>query len=74
MQNRDLNPKNLAHDEDWVGNNAAFTCPHCGKVFLVNSTGSSASIHRQFGQTALAGERGRSNRPWQARVQPERER
>jgi len=26
----------LAQTEDWVGNNAAFTCPKCGKVFLVS--------------------------------------
>jgi peptide subunit release factor 1 (eRF1) len=31
----------LGQDEDWVRNNAAFTCPECGKVFLV-----SGQIHR----------------------------
>ena len=41
MPRRDLNPNQLAQDEDWVGNNAAFTCPECGKVFLV-----SAPLHR----------------------------
>ena len=24
------------HDHDWEGNNAAFTCPKCGKVFVVS--------------------------------------
>src|SRR3990167_2858816 len=33
---RPLDPDNLAHDEDWEGNNAAFTCPLCGKVFIVS--------------------------------------
>ena len=31
-----------ARDEDWAGNNAAFTCPVCGKVFLVSNA---AIIH-----------------------------
>lgn len=22
---------------DWYGNNAAFTCPHCNKVFIVSA-------------------------------------
>jgi len=33
-----LDPNNLGHGEDWEGNNAAFTCPHCGKVFIVSGT------------------------------------
>jgi transposase-like protein len=33
---RDLDPEQLGQAEDWVGNNAAFTCPDCGKVFLVS--------------------------------------
>lgn len=41
MPRRELDRENLATDEDWVGNNAAFTCPHCRKVFLV-----SGLIHR----------------------------
>ena len=41
MPRRDLDPDALAQDEDWVGNNAAFTCPACRKVFLV-----SAPLHR----------------------------
>jgi len=31
-----LNPDSPQHDADWEGNNAAFTCPPCGKVFLVS--------------------------------------
>lgn len=35
MPVKDLNPDGLQQDEDWEGNNAAFTCPvcqyqHCG--------------------------------------------
>ena len=26
----------LRLDEDWAGNNAPFTCPCCGKVFVVS--------------------------------------
>lgn len=40
MPTKDLDASNLGHDEDWEGNNAAFKCPHCGKVFIV-----SAQIH-----------------------------
>ena len=36
MSKRELNPSNLQHNEDWEGNNAAFLCPHCGKVYLVS--------------------------------------
>lgn len=38
MPIRQLDANNLGHDEDWEGNNAAFKCPVCGKVYLVNST------------------------------------
>jgi Zn finger protein HypA/HybF involved in hydrogenase expression len=31
----------MANDEDWEGNNAAFTCPKCKKVYVV-----SGMIHR----------------------------
>ncbi len=43
MQRHELEPEDLGEGEgeDWVGNNAAFTCPQCGKVFLV-----SALLHR----------------------------
>ncbi len=40
---RDLDPSNLGLDEDQQGNNAAFKCPHCGKVFIVSG---STGIHR----------------------------
>ena len=36
MPTRILNPHNIGHDEDWEGNNAAFKCPHCGKVFILS--------------------------------------
>ena len=36
MPTKQLNPSNLGRDEDWEGNNAAFKCPHCGKVFIVS--------------------------------------
>ena len=39
---RKLDPNNLRQDEDWEGNNAAFTCPCCGKVFIVSGT----RVHR----------------------------
>lgn len=38
MPSRCLDPDNLGKDEDWEGNNAAFTCPACGKVFIVSDT------------------------------------
>jgi predicted RNA-binding Zn-ribbon protein involved in translation (DUF1610 family) len=37
MKSKTLDPLNLAIDEDWEGNNAAFTCPICGKVFIVSA-------------------------------------
>ncbi len=40
MNRLDLNPKHLAHHEDWEGGHAAFTCPECEKVFIV-----SAALH-----------------------------
>src|ERR1022692_3442898 len=33
---RSLDKNALGKSEDWVGNNAAFTCPNCGKVFMVS--------------------------------------
>jgi predicted RNA-binding Zn-ribbon protein involved in translation (DUF1610 family) len=38
MPNRELNPQDLGVDEEWEGNNAAFKCPVCGKVFIVSDT------------------------------------
>jgi predicted RNA-binding Zn-ribbon protein involved in translation (DUF1610 family) len=31
-----LDKNNLGHLEDWKGNNIAFNCPACGKVFIVS--------------------------------------
>jgi len=36
MQTRNLDPNSLSKNEDWEGNNAAFKCPHCNKVFIVS--------------------------------------
>ena len=36
MEIRQLEADYLGLDVDWVGNNAAFTCPACSKVFLVS--------------------------------------
>jgi predicted RNA-binding Zn-ribbon protein involved in translation (DUF1610 family) len=33
-----LDPHNPGMEEDWEGNNAAFRCPCCGKVFIVSGT------------------------------------
>ena len=38
MPRRELDPDNLGHDEDWIGNAAAFKCPHCAKIFIVSGT------------------------------------
>ena len=34
MTERSIDP--TRDDEDWEGNNAAVTCPECGKVFVVS--------------------------------------
>ena len=36
MAQRNLNPDATTIDEDWEGNNAAFKCPKCAKVFIVS--------------------------------------
>jgi len=38
MSTREIsnNPSNHALNEDWEGNNVAFTCPLCNKVFIVS--------------------------------------
>jgi len=36
MQHKEILPLNLGHEEDWEGNNIAFKCPACGKVFIVS--------------------------------------
>lgn len=48
MPTRNLDPTNLQLDEDWEGNNAAYTCPHCDKVFLV--TDKPGPPHSHVGQ------------------------
>lgn len=47
---RELDADNLRKDEDCAGNNAAFTCPKCGKVFLV-----SGMIHKKGRQCPSCG-------------------
>jgi hypothetical protein len=34
---RHIDKDHMACDEDWDGNNAAFSCPVCRKVFLVSA-------------------------------------
>lgn len=36
MAIREIDRRTPAQDEDWEGNNAAFSCPVCGKVFIVS--------------------------------------
>lgn len=36
MAKRNLDRHAMTIDEDWEGNNAAFKCPRCGKVFIVS--------------------------------------
>jgi len=43
MAVKHLDPDSLGQDEDWEGNNAAFRCPLCSKVFVV-----SALIHKGY--------------------------
>lgn len=38
MPVKNLIPDDLKQDEDWEGNNAAFKCPVCQKVFIVSDT------------------------------------
>ena len=38
MSIKNLVPDDLGQDEDWEGNNAAFRCPVCQKVFIVSDT------------------------------------
>lgn len=33
---RAVDPNAMRVDEDWQGNNAAFTCPACSKVYIVS--------------------------------------
>lgn len=41
MPHHELRTERLGKDEDWAGRAAAFKCPHCHEVFLVN-----ARVHR----------------------------
>jgi hypothetical protein len=34
---RKIDRNSIRDDEDWEGNNAAFTCPVCKKVFIVSA-------------------------------------
>jgi hypothetical protein len=36
MGDRVIDRNAIRDDEDWEGNNAAFTCPNCKKVFIVS--------------------------------------
>ncbi len=38
MSIRYIDPNTVGHNEDWEGNNAAFRCPLCEKVFIVSDT------------------------------------
>jgi transcription elongation factor Elf1 len=42
MTTRYIDRNAIGHDEDWQGNNAAFTCPACKKVYIV-----SAQMHKE---------------------------
>lgn len=37
MTKHEIDAQGMALYEDWEGNNAAFTCPKCGKVFVVSN-------------------------------------
>ena len=49
MAVRNIDPDIQARDEDWEGNNAAFSCPVCGKVFIVSSHMHIVSSHMHEG-------------------------
>jgi hypothetical protein len=49
MPTRDLDPNDLAHREDWEGNDANFECPPCGKVYPV-----SGFLHQALGSVPVA--------------------
>jgi hypothetical protein len=36
MPMREIDRAAIRPDEDWIGNNAAFTCPVCNRVFVVS--------------------------------------
>jgi len=37
MMQRELDQAQLQDSEDWWGNNIAFRCPHCDKVYIVSA-------------------------------------
>ena len=49
MPIKTLNPYDLEQDEDWEGNNAAFRCPVCQKVFIVSDTRMHIGPNREKG-------------------------
>ncbi len=49
MPVKNLNPDDLDNDEDFEGNNAAFTCPVCQKVFIVSDTRMHIGSNRERG-------------------------
>jgi predicted RNA-binding Zn-ribbon protein involved in translation (DUF1610 family) len=50
MAIRNLNASDTGLTDDWQGNNAAFTCPLCRKVFIV-----SGRLHKQGRQCPECG-------------------
>lgn len=36
MEKRVIDLQAIARDEDCIGNNAAFTCPICGNIYIVS--------------------------------------
>lgn len=49
MPTRNLDRENLENDDDWEGNNAAFRCPQCGKVFIVSDNPVVPTSHDERG-------------------------
>ena len=49
MPIKNLDPLGLEQDEDWEGNNAAFTCPVCQRVFIVSDTRMHLGPHKEKG-------------------------
>ena len=49
MPIKNLDPLGLEQNEDWEGNNAAFTCPVCQKVFIVSDTRMHLGPHKEKG-------------------------
>ena len=49
MPTGNLDSSNLGQDEDWEGNNAAFVCPICRKVFIVSHTRMHIGLNNEKG-------------------------